>query len=343
MESPAVGADDVAAWLRQEGFDVTKLTDATKPVVAKAIKKAVGKFVNAGTYDQLVLYFSGHGYWKNNAEIWLLSGAPNDPDEAVSWVETVELARDSGVPHVVIISDACRSIPQTVKAMRVRGSVVFPNRATNTRVQSKIDKLQASLTGASAYEVALSKTSKVKTSVFTYCLRNAYTKPDTNMILSVPVGAGIIEVVPNRRLEAFLKREVAAVLSSVTAVLEQQPVIDVMSDEPAYIGQVRRPPTRPRRRCPRRPSLEGQLMAPVLVTDVARAAVVAEIVPQAGLPIGRLRGMNRGAAAAVSRRFSTMRSTIEAPHAVTRFESWTGFTVSGADVKAAVAGRGRAT
>lgn len=35
-----------------------------------------------------------------------------------------------------------------------------------------------------------------------------------------------------------------------------------------------------------------------------------------------------------------MRSTIEAPHPVKRFESWTGFTVSGADVQGAVAGEG---
>src|SRR5262245_12115055 len=64
------------------------------------------------------LYFSGHGYWKNNAELWLLSKAPGDADEAVSWVETIELARDSGIPHVVVISDACRSIPQTSTGMR---------------------------------------------------------------------------------------------------------------------------------------------------------------------------------------------------------------------------------
>ena len=148
LKSAAAGADDVAAWLKAEGFDIVKITDATKPVTASAVRKAVTKFVTAGTYEQLVLYFSGHGYWKNTAELWLLSGAPGNADEAVSFVETVELARDSGIPHVVVISDACRSIPQTTTGMRVRGSVVFPNNPTNTRVQPKIDKLQASLMGA---------------------------------------------------------------------------------------------------------------------------------------------------------------------------------------------------
>jgi hypothetical protein len=217
----AAAAELVAAWLKAEGFDVVKLTDAAKPVTAAAVKKAVTKFVKAGTYEQMVLYFSGHGYWKNNAELWLLSDAPGNADEAVSWVETIELARDSGIPHVVVISDACRSIPNTTTGMRVRGSVVFPNNPTNTRVQPKIDKLQASAIGAPAYEVALSKTSKTKTSVFTHCLREAYTNPDADMVLKVSAGKRTLEVVPNRRLEAFLRREVPAILNSVSVAYQQ--------------------------------------------------------------------------------------------------------------------------
>lgn len=332
LKSAAAGADDIAAWLKAEGFEVVKLTDAAKPVTASAVRKAVTKFVKAGTYEQLVLYFSGHGYWKNNAELWLLSDAPGNADEAVSFVETVELARDSGIPHVVVISDACRSIPQTTTGMRVRGSVVFPNNPTNTRVQPKIDKLQASVMGAPAYEVELSKTSNAKTSVFTHCLRRAYMTPDANMVLKMADGKRTIEVVPNRRLEAFLKREVGVVLASVNVAYQQIPAIDVSSDDSAYIGQVRwagvaitgTPPPPP---------------LPITVTDVARAAVAAEISP-AGLPIGGLQRMRGGAAAAASKQLSVIRSTIEAPQRVQRFESWTGFTVSGADVQEAVAGKG---
>lgn len=332
LESAAAAAEDVAAWLKAEGFDVVMLTDAAKPVTAAAVRRVVTKFVKAGTYEQMVLYFSGHGYWKNNAELWLLSDAPGNADEAVSWVETIELARDSGIPHVVLISDACRSIPNTTTGMRVRGSVVFPNNPTNTRVQPKIDKLQASAVGAAAYEVALSKTSKKKTSVFTHCLREAYTNPDADMVLKVPDGNRTLEVVPNRRLEAFLRREVPAVLGSVSVAYQQLPVIDVLSDDSAYISQVRRPalgaitaaaPTAP----------------PITVNDVARAAVVAEISP-ASLPIGGLHRVRRGAATAASKQLSALRSTIEAPPPLTRFESQTGFTVSGADVREAVAGEG---
>lgn len=336
LKSAAAGADDVAAWLKAESFDVVKLTDAAKPVTVSAVRKAVTKFVKAGTYEQLVLYFSGHGYWKNNAELWLLSDAPGNADEAVSFVETIELARDSGIPHVVVISDACRSIPQTTTGIRVRGSVVFPNNPTNTVVQPKVDKLQASQMGAAAYEVVLPDTPNARTSVFTHCLRMAYTSPDADMVLKVAEGKRIVEVVPNRRLETFLKREVVAVLASVNVAYQQLPVIDVTSDDSAYVGQVRRPAEvlhGPRGRVP------APTAPPITVTDVARAAVAAEISP-AGRPAGGLKRGRGGAAAAASKQLSALRSIIEAPHPVKRFESGTGFTVSGADVQGAVAGKG---
>jgi hypothetical protein len=293
----------------------------------------VTKFVKASVYDQLILYFSGHGYWKNNAELWLLSGAPGNADEAVSWVETIELARDCGIPHVIVISDACRSIPSTPRGMRVRGSVVFPNNPTNTRVQPKIDKLQACAVGAPAYEAALSKISKTKTSVFTHCLRMAYKNPDDDMVMKVLDRKRTIEVVPNRRLEAYLRREVPSVLSSVSVAYQQLPVIDVLSDDSAFIGQVRRPARTGTI------AATASTAAPITVSDVARAAVVAEISPE-GPRARRPRFLRGGSGTAASEQFSALRSTLEAPPAVTRYESQTGFTVSGADIRGAIAGEG---
>ena len=341
LESAAAAADVIAAWLKGEGFKVAKLTDAQKPVTAAAVTKAVTAFVNAGTYEQLVLYFSGHGYWKNNAELWLLSKAPGNADEAVSWVETIELARDSGIPHVVVISDACRSIPTTPRSMRVRGSVVFPNNDANTRVAPKIDKLQACALGAPAYEAALPGSTK-KVSVFTHCLREAFTNPDADMVLLVTEGKQTLEVVPVRRLERYLRREVPALLSSVSVAYEQLPVIEVMSDEPAYIGRVRQATGEDR--LPNLVEATGPntfgppTPAPITVQDVARAAVAAEI-STAG-PAGGLQRFGRGPAAAAARELSALRSTIEAPPPVTRFESQTGFTVAGTNVRGAIAGEG---
>jgi hypothetical protein len=69
LEASARGAEALAAWLAHEGFEVETITDAKGPVGAQQIIDAITKFVRVGNCHQLVLYFSGHGYWKNSAEL----------------------------------------------------------------------------------------------------------------------------------------------------------------------------------------------------------------------------------------------------------------------------------
>jgi Caspase domain len=149
LESPAAGAEAFADWLKSEGFEVKTITDAAGPVGPEQIAKAIEAFVTPGNCHQLVIYFSGHGFWKNDTELWLLSGAPGDANAAVSWAETAEFAKDCGIPNVVLISDACRSIPNTPQNMKVRGTVVFTNEEVQ-RSRAKIDKFMAAATGRPA-------------------------------------------------------------------------------------------------------------------------------------------------------------------------------------------------
>ena len=332
LESAVQAADDVAAWLKAEGFNVSKFTDAVRPVRVEPIRKVVTKVVNSGTCEQMVLYFSGHGYWNNKAELWLLSGAPNNPGEAVSSVDILEYAIDSGVPHVVVISDACRSIPTSNTGMRVKGTVLFPNNPPNTRVQPKIDRLNACAMGTPAYEVSLPEEA-TKISVFTHCLRKAFTNPDTDMVLKLEVKKRAIEVVPVRRLELYLRREVPRVLSRASVALQQLPVVDVTSDDKAYIGQVRR-------RAKDTVAAPRPGMPPVTVQDVARTQV--DLALGSAAPTGGLQRYQRGAAAVAARQVAVLRAMVEEDPPVTRYESQTGFTVAGARVRGAVAGFGGA-
>lgn len=237
LEASASGAVKFADWLTGEGFTVTTLTDEKEPVSAADIKKAVNGFVHPGTYDQLVVYFTGHGYWKNDAELWLLTGAPADPDEAVNWKETVEFAKDCGIPNVVLISDACRSVPNSVRAERVRGSIVFPNDDTK-RVRAKVDKFMAAAIGTAAYEVPIGAGGK-KENVFTHCLLRAFEVPDAEMVVRLQEDGRSIDIVPNRKLGPFLRREVSALLATVNVAIDQTPDDEVMSDEQAYIGRAK--------------------------------------------------------------------------------------------------------
>jgi hypothetical protein len=236
LVSAAAGAEAFGAWLRSEGFEVKTITDADGKVSWQQIADAIAEFVRPGNCQQLVIYFSGHGFWKNRAELWLLTDAPVDANAAVSWDETAEYAKDCGIPNVIMISDACRSIPDTPQRLKVRGSIVFPNDNVERR-RAKIDKFMAAAQGESAYEIPLGIDGS-KESAFTHCFLRAFRVPDRDMIRNVTEDGEVIEVVPNRRLEKYLQREVSALLASVDVKLNQMPDVEVLSDDDSYIGRV---------------------------------------------------------------------------------------------------------
>jgi Caspase domain len=238
LEASARGAEKFGKWLTEEGFEVVTLTDSVTAVTTGQISRAVEKFVKSGTFQQLVIYFSGHGYWKNEAELWLLTDAPTDANAAVSWAETAEFAKDCGIPSVVLISDACRTIPNTPRALKVRGSTIFPNEEVQ-RTRAKVDKFAAAAQGASAFEAPIGG-QQIKENVFTHCFLQAFEKPDIDMLREVVEDGKSFKVIPNRALGKYLQREVASLLASVNIQLNQTPDAEVLSDDDVYIGKAKR-------------------------------------------------------------------------------------------------------
>ena len=143
LKSAARGAREVAGWLTSEGFDVECLTDGPgTPVTASAVSAAIAKFATKpATYDLLVVYFSGHGQWHTRADHWLLSGAPQNTAEAINLEGAMYTARKSGVPNIVFISDACRTIPRSDVDSLVNGVDAFPNHGIQS--PTKIDYFKA--------------------------------------------------------------------------------------------------------------------------------------------------------------------------------------------------------
>src|SRR5260370_9719932 len=118
-------ANKFAAWIGKQGFEVKSFTDDVAPVTFASIFDEVERAVDARTYSQIVIYFAGHGLQNGGSEIWLLSGAPNNPSEAISVEVSVMAARESGLQSVVFISDACRSIASGIQSSRVHGGANF--------------------------------------------------------------------------------------------------------------------------------------------------------------------------------------------------------------------------
>ena len=149
------GVRAMRKWASGQAIDpalIKVITDEKGPVEVSTIKKAIRDLVDLTTVEQLVVYFAGHGVNLSLTEYWLLSGAPEDSNAAVNLAGSVELARFCGIPHVVLISDACRTAADGIQAQAIRGSEIFPNIPEGT-VERPVDVFFACALGAPSLEL----------------------------------------------------------------------------------------------------------------------------------------------------------------------------------------------
>lgn len=235
LKSAASGAETVAAWLKDQGYDVVCCTDKTKSVTSMDVAKAIAQFVTLQPrYNLLIIYFSGHGFWHARSDHWLLSGAPIDASQAINLDGAMDLAKYSGIPNVVFISDACRSIPDSRVGAYVNGIDAFPNFA-EISTNSKIDVIKATSEVHAAFEVDIKGEPH---SVLTYALRSAYREPTNKIIMEIVEGTEQIVIVPNRKLELYLQDKVNQILADIDINLSQTIEIIIPSSDKFYIARV---------------------------------------------------------------------------------------------------------
>lgn len=313
------GALSVAAWLKTEGFDVKVFVDDRAPVTVGDVFTAINGFVQAGTLDQLVIYFAGHGFISGTlSEFWMLSGAPQNPNEAVSLTESCKYAEESGIPNVVFISDACRSLASDLGIQRTQGGVLFPSKKGPQKM-ADVDQFLAARIGSSAYEVAPAGDPSLAQGIFTGCFLEAFKKPYPSMVELVE---GRL-VVPNRRLKKYLATEVPKRAQALSVAYNQIPDSKILSDEPTYIAHVsstsrESPPNAPR----------------ASLSDVAAADIwTPDHQPPGGTPgVDALR---------TSSGFGAARDTIvQARGLAAELQAQSGFTISGSRVAQATARSG---
>lgn len=333
LQSAASGAKAVAQWLESEGYQVRCLTDQNGPVDSRQIEDAIAEFVTIPSrYSLLVVYFSGHGYWHPRSDQWLLSGAPERANQAINLDGAIAAAKYCGIPNVVFISDACRTIPDTRSRATVAGIDAFPNYSEIT-APSKVDCFQATAEALAAYEVVVND---VPQSVLTSALRCAFDSPEPSMVREITEGGTTVRVVPNRRLEAFLQNKVNDLLAAVNPGLTQTVQASVPSGDEVYIARVREPAasaaaSRPPGTDPIRPQSGPLAPAP------APASVPMSPGADSAATISRIlstRGLSRGALEAAlvpseKRTEYAVRSRLPDRN-VDHFETHTGFVVSGA-------------
>ena len=242
LKDAAKGALLMETWARDQKMDaVHVITDREKPVDVQTVKTAIKELVKQGNLSQLVIYFAGHGVNRERQEYWLLSGAPDDTQEAVNVFGSVALATTCGIEHVVLISDACRTAAEGVRAQSVRGSEIFPNCEESEKA---VDVFYACQLGRPSHEVRDPKvTSAEFSALYTGELVPALLGRRAEIVESSTARGKTVGRIHLRPLRDFMSSAMAARLQALqlqTKVI-QVPVARIISDPPAWISEVSPP------------------------------------------------------------------------------------------------------
>jgi hypothetical protein len=243
LNASVSGAKDFATWAAEQSYDVTLITDEDgTPVTVRDIFKAVATVVYAKTYSQLLIFFSGHGQLRGPSdELWLLTDAPDNPNEAVNVTGSISLARQSGLEHVVFISDACRSRPDGDLRAGVHGGVIFPG-VRSTTAQAAIDEFYATMPGAVALEVPASEAERNFHAIFTTCILNGLRGDDPMTHEQMTTLPGQPWTVPSWKLDDYLDSKVPEVAASINVTINQVPDNRVTSRAPKFLAEIPPPP-----------------------------------------------------------------------------------------------------
>jgi Caspase domain len=223
LRAAAKGARDFASWAEEDQrCDTTLLTDEdARRVTVAEIFDVVDRIVNAGTYGQLIIYFSGHGILTApGAEYWLLSRSPQNPNEAVNVSRSVVDARNSGIPHVVFISDACRSSVTGPPLSGVTGGVIFPSRPID-QTQGEVDVYYATRPGDPAYEVPEAEATQKYRGIFTDGLLKVVKAPPDLLVETVQIGSSNPNVITSRKMKIHLEATVPVDAADLDVKLRQ--------------------------------------------------------------------------------------------------------------------------
>jgi hypothetical protein len=232
----------MAAWGSKHGFDVRTFTDeGTAKVRVADIFDAVQEMVAANSYGQLIVYFSGHGLlMASSVEVWLLSGAPDNPGESINLSTSLAYGRFSGIPHIAIISDACRSTPSTREFGALIPNSIFPTKMHGKR-PPRIDQFFATRPGDPAWELPPLEASNQYLAVFSSCMMKAL-KGEVAEILEPHATDRNVKVVAPRPVRDFLEVAVPQAASDFDIKLKQDPEIRIESDPGVYFSEF---PARP--------------------------------------------------------------------------------------------------
>ncbi len=243
LHDAARGARRMEAWALDQGLerdDVLVFTDEAGPLEVKRIKKAIAGLVDKAVYGQLLVYFAGHGVNLRRGEYWLLSEAPEDAQESVNVEGSAALARRAGIPHVVFVSDACRTAAQGIQMQGITGSDLFPN-DIDSDLEDAVDIFFACTLGKPSFEIpdpdaAAAGFRAVYTDTLLDGLRGTFAETVEDASVDGE-SARVVRPRPlKKRLQAEMTRRIAA--ANLQIRVNQVPDARITSDDDAWLARL---------------------------------------------------------------------------------------------------------
>ncbi|AYZ10999.1 caspase family protein [Chryseobacterium arthrosphaerae] len=153
LEGATRGAVRFSQWAQKHGYETKLFTDDNGQVIrAHEIDDFIEECIDQMAYEQILVYFSGHGVSMGpGQEFWLLSKADTKPNEFIDVTKSMDYASMCQIKYVLFISDACRTAPK-VPVNVPNGSTIFPNKGTFQ--DNTVDIFYATRPGASAFELS---------------------------------------------------------------------------------------------------------------------------------------------------------------------------------------------
>ncbi|MCU7807377.1 MAG: caspase family protein [Candidatus Thiodiazotropha sp. (ex Semelilucina semeliformis)] len=326
LNDAAKGARRFAKWARTQGVDPVKvITDQRAKVTIGKVKDAVKSIVNKGNVEQLLVYFAGHGVNIRYSEYWLLSDAPDDPDEAVNVRGSALLAAYCGIPHVILISDACRTAADGIQAQFVTGGQIFPNEGGGG-LEQPVDQFFACTLGRPAHELKNPAiTTNEYKALYTGVLLDSLQGTPNTVIDWADDSTGFVRP---RKLKQHLYDEVTqeiARLGLQTKII-QVPDARITSDSNTWLAKLKKADVKPPRRTRSGRARVSVPDSPVAVSQaLLDSALDGEAADQI-LDSVRLRNVASGGSGDLS---TTLTSTA-APFGPMHHETQCGFKIRGA-------------
>lgn len=197
------------------------------------ILNTIAEIIEAGT-DKILIYFAGHGFELTAGnDIWLLPGYRRDSAESISIFLNKALAYTSGVPHIVFISDTCRSRTSANSVRAVQGNEIIPS-MDRMNPRTEVDVLYSTWPGQFSTDL-LAQDGNYR-SIYSECLLECLHGRVDQVIKNVTLIEPNFPAVLSYELNTYLKENVPTLMREAGG-RPQIPMGDINSRDPYFLAR----------------------------------------------------------------------------------------------------------